>query len=539
MSDFETLSSGAVGYRPWRKSNDTDNDYVVRPSGTPATDNANVAAAVAALNSAGEGTLRLESGVELTGLHTFTAPINLRGMQPNTVVKTTADFAFDWDPGSIPDAPSASHHDITATAGDEYFTTTAYTPAAGDMTMLYSNDAISGVYPHTVIGNNYPGSIHTVVRWDSGTNRAYLDGRIPYTLATSAKAFVIPTVLNNVVVSDLSFEYSGSSQGIYAFAFRFKGCRNATAENIHMPQSGAGGIRVRNSQDCHLRGIVMENCYDDDSVYGIQAAFANGLFVSDFMLGGMRHTLDTGTAFSTGNDRYGCPQNIMFHNGLVRGFTELDGSSRVSAKTHSEGYGVTFDTVVFDIGSEAASVNHGVVAIAPNTQFRNCTFRGQFVAGTGTGGIGVSLKGVDCVVQNCLFEKLYQPILVTYVTDANDTYASGCIIKGNTIRDAYHPAISLRSAATGIIIEHNTFENVGNTSEKSVIDIQGGSGHRIHFNDMTKGNNDYSVDLNTLAATDIEMAGNVCYGYGSSTVGFDGTNASAAETAHAGDNYTD
>jgi parallel beta-helix repeat protein len=266
----------------------------------------------------------------------------------------------------------------------------------------------------------------------------------------------------------------------------------------------------------------------------------NGLQVSDFALGGTRHVMGTASGWDNGIDtRYGCPQNVLFSNGLVRGFTELDGTSRVAVKTHSEGYGITFDTVTFDIGSEASSVNHGAVALSPNTQFRNCTFRGQFVLATSTGGIGVSLKGADCIVKDCLFEKLYQPVLVNYTVDANDTYATGCIIKNNTFRDCYHPGISLRSAATGCIIEHNTFENVGNTGEKSVIDVQGGSGHRIHFNDMTKSNNDYSVDLNSLAAGAIEMAGNVCYGYGAGTVGFSGTNAAAAESAHAADNYTD
>lgn len=544
-SEFKTLSSGAVHYQPWRKSTG-DYDYVVEPTGDPDDDDAAIGTAVTALNSAGKGRLIIDGEVTMKTARTFTAPIwlEMRGDYSKILCDNTTAYMFLWDKGT-PSAPSASYYNISATAGDEYFTTTAFTPARGDYVLLYSTDAISGVYPHNGVGTGqYPGEIHRVRRWDSGNNRAYLDSTIIDTMSTGAKAALLNSVMmDGVVVRNCRFEYTGSTQPDFSYVMLLRGVNNAVIENVHCMQDGGGAIAVSYAMNCKMNGICIDGTAKADNVYGIVAGICNGLVVSDFRLTGCRHAFDTTGSLADGSNRYGTPSRIRLSNGVVNVPTKTDGNSSFGAiHTHAEGYDITVDGVTFHMGDGASGIDTGVACTSRNVKVINCTFQAQ-ETGSQFGGTGVSSYGPDTLVQNCSFNNLWRPCVAQYSVTAADTYCSRFRMLNNVFRNTVGPAFTAMNSGADHVFMNNHCESIGRAPVTSpfhaaaCVCFYAGDGHQVIGNNMPKASNTYSVYIgDTMDETDLTVLNNVMTGY--TGAGFGGTEAAAMETAFASLNNT-
>lgn len=545
-SDFTTLSNGAKHFQPWRKSTG-DYDYVVEPTGDPDDDDAAIGTAVTALNAAGKGRLIIDGEVTMKTARTFTAPIwlEMRGDYSKILCDNTSSYLFLWDKGT-PSAPSGSDYNIAATAGDEYFTTSAFTPARGDYVFLYSADQISGVYPHNGVGaGQYPGEVHRVKRWDSGTSRAYLDSPIIDTMATTAKGKLLNSVMmDGVVIRNCRFEYVGSSQPTFPYVILLRGVNNAILENVHCLQNGGGAIAVSYAMNCKMSGICIDGTYATDNVYGVVAGICNGLTVSDFSFTGCRHAFDTTYSLASGSNIYGTPARIRLSNGVVNVMTKADGSQSFGGlHTHASGYDITFDGVTFNMGDQASGLNTGASCTSRNVKIINSTFSGQDNGSSQFGGTGVRSYGPDTLIQNCTFNNLWRAVVAEFSVSNADTYCSRLRVINNVFRNMLGPALTVRNSGTGDVFAYNHCESIGRNGisdpyhPAACVYFYEGSGHQVVGNNMPKASNTYSVYIgDTMDETDLTVLNNVMTGY--TGAGFGGTEAAACETAFASLNNT-
>lgn len=502
-------------------------DWVVTGSGSGTTDNAAVAAAVARINAAGHGGLILEGDVRLTGSHTFVdVAARVRGMNGRArVLYSGSDSLFVWTrTGELPSAPSAGHATIAATAGNDFFTTSAFTPTPGSVVCIYSNDVLP-VLPHfgTAAGAaNCPGEIHRVQRWDVSTQKAYVEGPIADTMATSARGFTLPTLLENAELSDLTFEYVGNAQNEDVYTAFFWGCNSPTVRNVHILRAGTGGIGFRWCMNVLVTDLVIEGQWLTEGVYGVVVAMCNGVLLNKFQITGTRHAFTTSSGMSSGNIRYGTPLNVQVANGQIHNpikyalawdvgtnygysysspvYVVHNGSlwksvsdpplgaepgvhaswasqsvTRIPLDTHAEGYGVTFRNVEVNIGTGGA---YGGNARARRTRYLDCTFRGN---ATNSAEVGVLVNAPDTQIIGCLFENVWCPVqqsvlhgewrpLTVYAANSSVEY-NGAVYRANSGAAAgavpgVSPSWTLfatdavrKSWQSGTVVVGNTFLN--------------------------------------------------------------------------------
>lgn len=498
-------------------SRSSDNGLVFTGTGNAVDDTAGLNAAIAALNSRGGGTLYLEESEILlnANLTYFTAPVSVIGRGKGPIVRKTSDAAgitmFGWVPPGLPNAPSASHYDVAATEGNDYFTTTAFTPARGDIVLLYSDDTVPDLPPHFSGGVTKLASMHKVQYWDEANNRAYVEAAIPDTYATNAKAAVIP-MLDGVVVENLTMATDDPDT---TSSLLFYAVSNARVSNVRMLQDGPGQILLKYAMNSSLQGLTIEGTKAWEYVYGIVASICNGVLISDFNFTGTRHAFTTTGWYSLGTTRYGGAYNVRLCNGIVNNpvkYKDTDGTlaSRIPLDTHPESNHITFDSITVNTaqnGYYCASTR------SRNTNYKNCIFRGR-------NGIGVLVGAPDTTIQGCTFDEMAIGVYVNNVRlpgydQRTNTYADRLRVFHNTFRRTLGPAF-WSQCGHDQWFSHNTIETSGTYAggspsyPKAAIVFQYGDGHQCLNNAIVRDPDDgrASIDIGSLPTSAIKIAGN-------------------------------
>lgn len=144
-------------------------DFVITGSGNSTTDATAISTAVTALNAAGTGTLWIEGTVRLNSLHTFTAPISLRGIDHNSGLLITAEagefsWGSSWDPIDTVGGTAAQVLLPTA-AFDGFIDSPNQDLADGQWFMIWSTDNLTGMPPH--VTSQSPMEIHSAFNRES------------------------------------------------------------------------------------------------------------------------------------------------------------------------------------------------------------------------------------------------------------------------------------------------------------------------------------------------------------------------------------
>ena len=517
-----------------------DFDIAIRGTGDSAQDTADVQNATTILNSQPRGRLIIDGEVEFNEPITFTGNTRVVGRDSRALVKTTCNGVFRWIPNGVPSTPSESHFVIDPVKkGYEYFSTSTFEPTRGDYVLIYSQDP-TGAFPHHGLpGHNYPAELHKIERWDAGSKRAYIGDNFLQDMFTNPRAVLLPRLLEDVVVKDITIEYTGQDQGPYACSLWLRGVNNARLENVHLRQDGGGAVQLYYAMNTNAHGLVIEGTQAADIVYGVAFTACNGVIVSDFHITGTRHAFTTTSCMASGKDRYGSVLNTVVHNGVVRVPQKINGVSRVGLDTHAEAGDLTFDTVKVTVGSTG---QYGANARGPGVKFLRCTF-----SGFEGNGYGIRSYSPDTLIKGCIFENLWTPIAAMPSYDSASKeyypgYANHLMVEHNTFLDCAGPALRAR-AGSNHRFQHNTVERCGRLSgasppyQSSAIDIDYGTGHRVVQNTMLRDKNKFSVAQNALTPKDLYVAGNVLGGYGPGQVGFQDSETQAAmESAYAGAN---
>jgi len=473
MSDFETLSSGALAYRPWRRGV-ADKAVGVRGTGVAATDTAAFQAAATVLNGWGGGTLWLEGHAKLNGQVDFTTPVSLRGLGSGAVIESVdQNQPLAWNRTWY--YTSLTQYDTGGNSNfDESFTPSAGTPVKGDWVMMWASNAISGAKPHAVGGNQYPLEIHQIYHNISGV--CYVESFIKDAMSTSPK-YGILSLSKGIVIDNIEFMLSDSFvPNSYAEFLEIRACQDVVIENCIFHRRGVGAVNIRAVVNVRFWG---NHVYGHEppalpatggGQYGVNIQSANGVLIADNRFIGFRHAVTTDSEISSGTpaNRWGCPLNIRVRNNVfdsppLANSGGLENSGGAIMDTHAEGWGIIFENNIVNVGGCPEASPHHTYAMwsdARHTIVRYNIIRGYSnAAGTAQLGHGLQILGPDSEVYGNKFENLYDGVFLAAGEDYQP-YAHRTRIHDNDFKDIRVAPIQL-SVGDDHDVWGNEFTNCG------------------------------------------------------------------------------
>lgn len=453
---------------------------VVKGTGDPDTDNANIISAVSKLNGWGKGTLYIDGSVYVTTNQNFTAPISLRGLGTDAKIigQNSASFftPFSWNRDFV--ISSLTQYDIsTPKTKMEYIDAsgTGWTPQIGEYILVWSEDTIPGVEPH---GGTYapkPMELHMVGHYNASNYRAYLSDFVVDQLSTSGKLAVMP-LYDGIKIDNLEFEHSGS-QGTFTNCVFLQTCKNVFINNIRIGRNGCGAIYFNFCANVYCNDITMEGTARYDSVYGFVAGVVNGLKITNSHIHGTRHGFTTTSGYSTATKRYGTPLNVVIDNVNAYCYPVENGgtlTSRIMFDTHAEGWNVTFQNcTVITTHRDVTSIGYAFQTRSRKTTIKNCRVIGCGEDPPGSyssTNVGVRVYGDDCLVENCSFENLWYGVETSW-SFLTGICSNRLTVKNCTFKNIYEWGIRLK-CGSGHWIDDCEFINVGHVATRNMIQFE-------------------------------------------------------------------
>ena len=518
---------------------------VVRGTGNSATDDTNLSNAVTQLNLWGRGTLVIDGPVFMTATKNFTGPINLVGLDQNAeIISSSVNGGITWN-NTFTHSSLTSYNISTAERRQEFINISGigYTPASGDWIMVWSEDTIPEVEPHSASTLEKIAELHQVADYDPSLQRIFLADFVVDQISISGKLVVIP-MTNDIVVENLKFSQTVDPPD-FTSMLRFRACNNVNVRNIHLKRGGGGDISANYSANVKITDILIEGAQKNDGTYGVIALIVNGFLFKDSIVYGTRHIFTTGAGFSDTSPtrRYGTPLGCMVDNVQGYVYTKVDPtgvlSSRVGFDTHAEGWNVDFNNCTVTVNGDNGVANVGMQTRSRNTNFRNCRIIGNYDVGALNGPKGIRVLGKDAVIQDCYIEGIWRGIETLESFDTG--VANRTIIKNTTFRNLLERPIFF-GEGSGHLVDGCIFQNCANSAPACLINFAEGSGHMVTNCLMPKRNNDIAVHQSGLGVGSFTIANNILTGYSSplssGPLGFASLNGDAFETAFANKNTT-
>lgn len=525
----------------------TSHEYSFRPTGDAATDTAQWAGLVAAINAQTNGgniVIRdngqqavIKAGIGYSTSSNFVKPARVRGESVGSRIRFEDGFQIKYygdenifDSGATMPAWVTRGTMSAVQARKSLLTGVSIPLTRGDWVVVYADNALTNVEPHVSGGQQRPAELHRV-EFSPATDQYNLDGEIYDPLTTSPKIAKI-SMLKNCSFENLTVGSNRLTAGtatLTAFLDVF-GCHGFRMENVQVDETGAGWTAFECCADTiisNYSGLYQPNNALD---YGLVINLCRGLIYQDSVWHNSRHIVTTGGQLTSTNIRWGTPRGIQINN--IIGYMSGDSYSNDYAMfdTHAEGEGIQFNgceahcgLIYTPAGAEENFI--GFSGRARNTFYNNCkVFVGRSNDETTTEADyknvhrGFQLIGANNTLTDCYVRGAYigyearvgffgsnLPGMRFINCEADE--CAGASIWWDTARDNAE-VIGFRARNSSGYYATGTPYLPG-----AIIVMRGGTGHKIRDSYLDRGPNHYSLSAGSLATTDIEFVSNYTRGY--------------------------
>jgi len=438
-------------------------------------------------------------------------------------------------------APNLTHGTWNGTAAGGTQVSGSTVPLGrGNWVLVYANDSIPEVSPHITGGTQRPASLHRV-EYVYATNannvttmHAVIDGHMPDAMTSTPRVIKIDMLKNcglanltvgSNVTPDLSTGLPGET---VTQAFRVFGTYGFRVEDVYVDDTSVGELNVNASADVVISNYSGLSVARSSVDYGVVAQAVNGLTFQDSFWHNARHVFTTGGSQSTGTTyRYGTPLAVTVRNVTCYHGGNNAGSPLSAFDCHPEGYGVTFQGCRVFAGGR--HISQGFSTRARRTTFRDCEFTSgttpTFAAGPAKNeNKGFVISGSRSLIDGCRVQGSWQGVV--YTTQQENVFQHDHICR-NTVFDGVtsNPIYGI-DPINNITVERCHMLNSAtqyNGDEQSpqpnpavmgaLINLRGGTGHRVYGNVLDRGTNTYSLAVGALTTSDLIFEGNHVRGY--------------------------
>lgn len=516
--------------------------FVVRGSGTAATDNTAIAAAVSAANALNRPSTILFDGsrssneVYVTGSHTLTKAVSLRCV-PGTYVVKHASGAFIWGSTIVPWSITNGTIDPVAKLGWE-ISNPSISLAVGDWVACWAENVLTDTTPHSGSNPSWPMEMHqikrqVIVAGGAGTTKWLLGDYFDDPLTTSPKIAKLTTIkgirLESFRMSLLPGAYNGVDPGA---ALVFNGCVDLELSDCEFGPLHPGPMYFDFCANVRRFGCT----FGDTELFNVQSEYlsynlvdntCNEIKTQHCAFGSNRHSV-TGGASTNGTARVGGAKRRLFTDNTFGGnMRQIPSTAYYQAMPlldwHSEGRRDIVQNNVFTVP--------------------------DFPVAQAGAGACIQARCRDVVVKNNTFN-LGSLIYPAYVLGTNQTWEGNTFNGGlnviqdnysglqpnvdnlkwinNTHRDSYSTCLTIKTGRNHEISGNKFFNCASNAigspfTPKAFIYIasltDANAKVRIKNNMMDKGSNDYAVYATGLAQTQLEYEGNSVNGYANQSIG--------------------
>lgn len=548
------------------------NTYDFYPTGDPADDTPAWEALVAAINTnvpTGKSCqIRIrDNGYSATLSTLYSTPDTseflkgcwIRGETKNSRIQFNDGYIINWgrygNPIRLTDAYSwFTRGTISATqAFASRIIPSGVTLAMGDYVLVWSDDNISGVAAHHGnSGYQRSAELHRVNHQDGGG--WVLDCDIIDSLTTNPRVCKID-MLRNCGISDLTFGSNQVDDDVTEITslpqiscVNVQRCHGFVAENIQVDDSGCGGFDLQLCADSRVAGYNGVRQFNNRRTYAVTIGVCTNVVYQDSVWHNTRHMITSAGLQVTAGDniRYGTARGCKGIN--LHQYVSGDAIDTAFAgmDLHAESWGFELNnchvhnSMYWDGGAEQF---FAFSTRARNTRFINCYHHSgmtQTVPGGGTWyesyygqvDVGWRIMANDAQITGCHQDRGWMGVLIQADTVNTSFIPQRTKIQSSTFENITGSVIHMDTAiaSNGIEMHHSTVRNCGARYNPggspefrgALIRVLGGSGHKFRYNNLDKGNNIYTLDVDTLTSSDLDFAYNSCKGYGSGKLGVRG-----------------
>jgi hypothetical protein len=499
--------------------------------------------ALATANSTAVNSNSIVIDAAFVGVIKIFKPIFIRGESRSSRIEFRSGYQISWGGRDSWWAQAVSPRTTYGTmnsvaAGASQISGSSISLVRGDWVMVYGDDSIANVIPHISNGTQRPASLHRVeynyatVANNVTTIWNVLDGHIPDTISVSPRLAKINMLRNcglaNITLgSNLTPDLSATaSDGTFTPAVRVFGCLGFRVEDVFVDDSSVGWLTIDASADTiisNYSGLAVPRSSAD---YALVIGPVNGLLYQDSFWHNTRHVVTTGGPQS-GSARYGNALATTIRNVTCYHGGNDEGSTLQAFDTHPEGYGVTFESCrVFGGGRD---ICRGFGCRARRTTFRNCEFvsnvSDRFAAfASKNENKGFVICGWRSMIDGCRVQGAWQGVVYDTVVEGlyqHDHHVRNTTFEGVTSNPIYTVRPMNRITVANCHFEDCATQYNGDEQSPvpnpvvmgSVINIRGGTGHRILSNVIDRHANTYSLSAGTLTPADLVFEGNHVRGY--------------------------
>jgi len=522
---------------------------LITPTGDAATDISRWNTAVASINKltagrsgtimiAGNGKPLNLDGSGATSTTTFTRGAFIRGESPAAMIKLNNRFQINWGGFSeIDDYVATAVAFAGVEANRASFPQISPALVRGDWILMWSDDVIVGADRHSDYLGTKPAELHKVDHIAGSV--VVLDRPVVDRMMTNPKLKKL-TMMTGCGIADVNImddDPTDSDQNTRA-SLDIQNTVGFIMENVNWLEQGPGCVRIDQSARTRICGFnghkTRNNFYD----YGLVTMICHDLKWCDSSWNGSRHVFTT-SGHPYGGYRFGTPTEIVVDNVSVNHAGDSTNNSYFVFDTHPEGYGVEFRNCSVT-ASGATKAIHAFNARARAQRHINCKVTGSYTeVENRSGHTGVWLRAEGCEVRNCDFRRIWKPILISTGMETGAVFGNYDILD-NYFENCDGPAITSTINSNNLYISRNNVVNCGwGTVEPYAFRLQGGTGHRITYNNLHKySGNSHSIHGGAVlqAAHLTVCSGNMMTGYGANLTGMGGL--AALNTTFASRNYT-
>ncbi len=539
--------------------------YRITPSGNAATDTAAFESLLVALPATGGVIEIADNGVSLVLSPQNSTAVNSNGViiralypgavniyKPVFICGETTKSRLQLNPGYIlcwggSDAwwEQAAAQNVThgtwsgaTAAGSTQIANSSISLTRGDWVLVYANDSIPDVNPHSAGGTQRPASLHRVeYNYATVVNSVttiynVIDGHMPDVMTSTPRIIKINMlrncgIANLTVGSNMSPDLSSTPSGVTQ-AFRVFGCYGFRVEDVYVDDTSVGELNINASADTVISNYSGLSVPRSSTDYALVVQAVNGLIYQDSFWHNARHVVTTGGSGTNGTlARYGNPLAVTVRNVTCYHGGNNAGSTLSAFDTHPEGYGVTFESCrVFSGGRH---ISQGFSSRARRTTFRNC----EFVSGTTPAfaataprneNKGFVISGSRSLIDGCRVQGSWQGVV--YTTQLANSFQHDHLLRNTTFDGVTSNPVYCVSPMNNITVERCHMQNSAtqyNGDEQTpqpdpivmgaLINLRGGTGHRVYGNVLDRGTNTYSLAVGALTTSDLIFEGNHVRGY--------------------------
>lgn len=534
--------------RPTSSSADTLK-WVLRPSGTPSTDNSVFADAVA--NAVDGDVIYIDSTPTnpfyITSTHYILKSVSIVGhpdKHGNATIEMTLTGTIRYGSYWVPETHGTSYTVTPFNSGYNYFTSASLSAQVGDWVHVYADDVITGVDWHSF--SYEPRSGETMQIKEVDGNVFYTGAGFADEYANNAKATLIP-MIRNITIADLIITGgSNISSSANKVGLHFYTCADLRMEDVTFHPNGCGMVQLNECANVKITGCTFGNQADTSTgsedtlaTYWLVIAGGHNIRIGENHFASSRHPVTTGNSGGVGGVRRGTVRGLVVDSNTFEhdsGTTVLD--------THAEGYGTVFSNNVVEIGTRR--VQWGFNCRARNTIVHNNIIRSTGRK-TGSSLIGVCKGGLisadDCVISENVFEGDYWYGI--QIEAGNNNIPEGVVVAGNTFTRMWGPALRIQSGQN-CRFEQNRFGSAGsrpNGASNVAVEFMAGHGGGHYFVDNTVAQHTGQVgSMQFSSSSPIDTfklcTGNNFSGWGAGVCGFYAGVGSLLENAWAQYNTT-